>query len=64
MTNEKRMPTLSEAIFPLAMLIIFVVVGYIILNLRIEFLLILSTMAAAFIGKRLGYRWKKLLEKD
>ena len=62
MTNEKRMPTLSEAIFPLAMLIIFVVVGYIILNLRIEFLLILSTMAAAFIGKRLGYSWGEMEE--
>ncbi|MFT5875229.1 MAG: NhaC family Na+:H+ antiporter [Clostridium sp.] len=60
MEKEKRLPTYIEAVTPFVMLVVLVVVGYIFLKLKIEFLLILAAIVAGLIARRLGYTWNEM----
>ncbi|QZY56515.1 Na+/H+ antiporter NhaC [Crassaminicella profunda] len=60
MEKGKRLPLYIEAIAPFIMLVLLVAIGYIYLELRIEFLLILATIFAGLIAKRLGYTWSEM----
>ena len=62
MEGKKRLPTFLEAISPLIVLFILVIVGYIQFHLRIEFLLIMSTIYVSILAVRLGYSWNEMEE--
>ncbi len=59
---EKRKPTYIEAILPFLFLIFLVVVGYIILGLRIEAMLITAAVFAGLLARRMGYSWNDIEE--
>lgn len=57
-----REPTLLEALIPVAAMIIFLGVGYGLLGIRIELLLIASAMVTGMIAWRLGMTWGQMQE--
>jgi len=56
----KKTPSLIESIIPLAVMLIFLGVGYGWLKMRIEILLIGAAFVAGLLAIRLGYSWKDL----
>ncbi len=57
---KKRTPTLKEAIFPIAFMIIALAIGYGYLGYRTEPILVMSAFVAGGISLRLGYTWKEM----
>lgn len=56
----KRLPTLPEALIPLVAVGLLLAVGYGLLGIRIEILLIAAAAVAAGIGLRLGYTYQEM----
>jgi NhaC family Na+:H+ antiporter len=56
----KRTPTFLEAVMPLIAIAVFLGVGYGLLRLRAEVLLIAAAAVAGLIGRRLGYSYREL----
>lgn len=58
----KRKPTLFEAVLPIIIMLLFLSIGFGILKLRPEPLLILSSVFAALITLKLGYSWQEMMD--
>ncbi|MGV3274512.1 Na+/H+ antiporter NhaC [Staphylococcus sp. 11261D007BR] len=58
----KRQPTLIESISTIVVMMIMVCVGFIVFEIPVQPLLIISAAYAAFIAWRVGLRWKDLEE--
>ncbi len=58
----KRKPTLFEALLPIIIMLLFLSIGFGILKLRPEPLLILSSVFAALITLKLGYSWQEMMD--
>lgn len=58
----KRKPTLFEALLPIIIMLLFLSIGFGILKLRPEPLLILSSVFAALITFKLGYSWQEMMD--
>ncbi|MCY1604162.1 Na+/H+ antiporter NhaC [Staphylococcus pettenkoferi] len=58
----KRQPTLLEALSTIIVMVIIVIVGFVVFEIPIQALLILSSAYAVFIAKRVGLNWKDLEE--
>lgn len=59
-TNIKKRPTFLQSLTPLIAIALFLGVGYGILGLRIEILLISAATVAGLIALRLGYTYKEI----
>ncbi len=59
-TNIKKRPTFLQSLTPLIAIALFLGVGYGILGLRIEILLISAATVAGLIAVRLGYTYKEI----
>jgi len=57
---ERRAPTFLEAVAPLVAIALLLGVGYGVLRLRAEVLLIAAAAVAGVIGRRLGYTYREL----
>lgn len=57
---EKRPPTLAESLIVLLFFVAIIMVGYIGFHLKVEVLMVLSAIFAAFMARRCGYRWPEL----
>ena len=60
--EKHRMPTLIEAVIPLAAMMLILGVGYGKLGIRIELLLIISAIVTGLMAMRLGYSWEEMQE--
>ncbi|QEK10961.1 Na+/H+ antiporter NhaC [Crassaminicella thermophila] len=60
--NQKKMPTVIQAIIPIVFMIVSLAVGYGYFKLRTEPLLVLSAFVAGIIAMRLGYTWNEMQE--
>ena len=60
--NQKRRPSFTQGLIPIAFMIFVLAVGYGKFKLRTEPLLILSAFVAGIIAKSLGYTWKEMQE--
>ncbi|PTF28313.1 Na+/H+ antiporter NhaC [Staphylococcus cohnii] len=58
----KRQPTFLESISTIIMMIIIVITGFVVFDIPIQALLILSSAYAAIIARRVGLKWKDLEE--
>lgn len=58
----KRKPKLFEAVLPIIIMLLFLSIGFGILKLRPEPLLILSSVFAALITLKLGYSWQEMMD--
>lgn len=58
----KRKPTLFQAILPIIIMLLLLSIGFGVLKLRPEPLLILSSVFAGLITLRLGYSWKEMMD--
>lgn len=58
----KSKPTLFEAVLPIIIMLLFLSIGFGILKLRPEPLLILSSVFAALITLKLGYSWQEMMD--
>jgi len=58
--DGKRRPTLMESLTPLIAIALFLSIGYGVLKLNIEVLLIAAATVAGFIALRLGYTYKDI----
>lgn len=58
--KKYRNPSLKEAWIVLGALPVFFLTGYVVLGLKVEIILILSAVFAAFMAFRLGYDWSDL----
>lgn len=56
----RRMATFGEALIPLVAVTVLLAVGYGLLDINIEVLLIVATMVAALVGLRLGYSYEEM----
>ncbi|MGF1736444.1 Na+/H+ antiporter NhaC [Photobacterium satsumensis] len=61
MTNTKPLPSLSLAIAPIAVMFGLLAIGYGMLGLRIEPLLLVSAAFTGFIAFRMGYNWDDIM---
>ncbi|MGR5065184.1 Na+/H+ antiporter NhaC [Photobacterium sp. DNB22_13_2] len=61
MTNTKPLPSLSLAIAPIAVMFGLLAIGYGMLGLRIEPLLLVSAAFTGFIAYRMGYNWDDIM---
>ena len=57
-----RKPTFIESISTILVMIVIVVTGFIVFNIPIQALLILSSAYAAWIARRVGLKWTDLEE--
>jgi len=62
MAETKRTPTLFQSLIPIFSIALFLGVGYGILKLRIEFLLIAAAAVSGILALRLGYSYKEMEE--
>lgn len=60
--RPKREPTLLEALTPIVCVVLFLGLGYGLLGVRTEILLILTAVVTGAVGWRLGYSWKEMQE--
>jgi NhaC family Na+:H+ antiporter len=58
--NEKRKPTFIQSLVPLFAMAVFLGIGYGVLRLKAEVLLIASAVVTGLIAVRLGYTYKEL----
>lgn len=58
----KRKPTFLESISTIIVMIIIVITGFVVFDIPIQALLILSSAYAAIIARRVGLKWKDLEE--
>lgn len=58
----KRQPTFLESISTILVMIVIVITGFIVFDIPIQALLILSSAYAAIIARRVGLKWKDLEE--
>ncbi|TGV03885.1 Na+/H+ antiporter NhaC, partial [Mesorhizobium sp. M8A.F.Ca.ET.173.01.1.1] len=58
----KRQPTFLESISTIIVMIIIVITGFVVFDIPIQALLILSSAYAAIIARRVGLKWKDLEE--
>ncbi|UCH62748.1 MAG: Na+/H+ antiporter NhaC [Fidelibacterota bacterium] len=58
--NEKRRPSFLQSLAPLIAIALFLGLGYGVLGLRIEILLIMAAVVAGLIAVRLGYSYKEI----
>ncbi len=59
--NNPRTPTLLESLFPIFTMVVLLGGGYAAFDLPPEPLMVLSTVVAALLVKRLGYRYDEIL---
>ncbi|HCT9026824.1 TPA: hypothetical protein OUB22_000448 [Proteus mirabilis] len=59
--NNPRTPTLIESLFPIFTMVVLLGGGYAAFDLPPEPLMVLSTVVAALLVKRLGYRYDEIL---
>lgn len=58
----KREPSFLLALLPIAVMILFLGVGYGVMGLRAEILILMSTVVAGLIAAYLGYTWDNIIE--
>jgi NhaC family Na+:H+ antiporter len=58
----KRQPTFLESISTILVMIVIVITGFVVFDIPIQALLILSSAYAAIIARRVGLKWKDLEE--
>ena len=56
----KRKLTFLESVSPLLVMTVLVFFGFVVFKVRIEAILLASTLYAAFIGRRAGLSWKDM----
>ncbi|CAG20545.1 Na+/H+ antiporter NhaC [Photobacterium profundum] len=61
MTNNKPLPSLALAIAPIAVMFGLLVIGYGMLGLRIEALLLISAVFTGVIAYKMGYNWDDIM---
>ncbi|MGF1683735.1 Na+/H+ antiporter NhaC [Photobacterium minamisatsumaniensis] len=61
MTNTKPLPSLTLAIAPIAVMFGLLAIGYGVMGLRIEPLLLVSAAFTGFIATRMGYSWDDIM---
>lgn len=59
--NSPRTPTLIESLFPILTMVVLLGGGYAAFDLPPEPLMVLSTVVAALLVKRLGFRYDEIL---
>lgn len=59
---EKRKPIYIQAIVPFIAMLLFICIGYVMLQLRIELMLSLAAMVAGIVAWKLGYTWEDMEE--
>lgn len=59
---EKKKVTTMVAFLPLIFMALMVFVGNILLNIKLEFILLLASLVAGLIALSVGYTWEELLE--
>lgn len=57
---EKRKPSLLQALTPIVFMIVALTVGYTILKIRIEPIMVMSAFVAGIIALKLGYTWEEM----
>ena len=57
---EKRKPSLLQALTPIVFMIVALTVGYTILKIRIEPIMVVSAFVAGIIALKLGYTWEEM----
>ncbi len=62
MTTNKPLPSFALAITPIAVMFILLAVGYGIMGLRIEALLLISATFTGFIAMKMGYSWDEIMD--
>ncbi len=62
MGDTKRTPTLFQSLIPIISIAVFLGIGYGVLKLRIEFLLIAAAAVSGILALRLGYTYKEMEE--
>lgn len=60
--REKKQPTLFVALLPIICMMLIIGFGFTMLRLPLPILLLLSSVAAAFIALYLGYTWKDMID--
>lgn len=60
--QERRSPSLLEALIPIIALAVFIGGGYLAFDMPVEPMIILSAVVAALIAQRLGYSWDEMLQ--
>lgn len=60
MTNKKQTPSLALALTPIAFMFALLAIGYGLMGLRIEALLLISAVFTGFIALRMGYNWEDI----
>ena len=58
----KRQPTFLESISTILVMIVIVITGFVVFEIPIQALLILSSAYAALIARRVGLKWQDLEE--
>lgn len=59
---EKRKVTTGIAFLPIIFMVCMVIIGNIIFNVKLEFILLLASLVTGLIALKLGYTWDDLLE--
>lgn len=58
--REIRQPTFAESVFAFLLMFFFVLVGYLIMGMRIELMMVAAAAGAGVMAWRLGYTWSDL----
>ena len=58
--REIRQPTFAESVFAFLLMFFFVLVGYLIMGMRIELMMVAAAAGAGIMAWRLGYTWSDL----
>ena len=58
--NERKQPTVAQAIIPIVFMIVALAVGYGYFKMKIEPIMVISAFFAAMIALRLGYTWEEM----
>ncbi|MBC8630549.1 Na+/H+ antiporter NhaC [Paeniclostridium hominis] len=58
--NERKKPTVAQAIIPIVFMIVALAVGYGYFKMKIEPIMVISAFFAAMIALRLGYTWEEM----
>ncbi|MDU6250254.1 MAG: Na+/H+ antiporter NhaC family protein, partial [Paeniclostridium sordellii] len=58
--NQKKQPTVLQAITPILFMILALAVGYGYLKMKIEPIMVISAFFAAIIALKLGYTWEEM----
>ena len=56
----KKKPTAIQALFPIVFMFVILAVGYGVMGLKTEFLIILAGLVAGLLAYSLGYGWQEL----